>query len=112
MPDWRPDSSAVEQKQALSTPRVQDSLAQPDLPASMGQWLGRLCLLEGVPFNSLVRVTNPANGQSVVVRINDRGPFYNRDRCLDLSSSAFAAIADPGLGIVDVRFEVLAQDAT
>ena len=65
-----------------------------------------------LPFNSLVRVINPANGESVVVRINDRGPYYNRERCLNLSSSAFAAIADPGLGIVDVRYEVLAQDAT
>jgi rare lipoprotein A len=65
-----------------------------------------------LPFNSLVRVTNPANGESVVVRINDRGPFYNSDRCLDLSSSAFASIADPRQGVVDVRYEVLAQDAT
>jgi rare lipoprotein A len=66
---------------------------------------------KSLPFNSLVRVTNPANGQSVVVRINDRGPYYG-DRCLDLSGSAFAAIANPGLGVVDVRYEVLAQDAT
>jgi rare lipoprotein A len=66
---------------------------------------------KSLPFNSLVRVTNPANGESVVVRINDRGPYYG-DRCLDLSGSAFAAIADPGLGVVDVRYEVLAQDAT
>ena len=66
---------------------------------------------KSLPFNSLVRVTNPANGESVVVRINDRGPYYG-DRCLDLSGSAFASIADPGLGVVDVRYEVLAQDAT
>jgi len=65
-----------------------------------------------LPFNSLVRVTNPANGESVVVRINDRGPFYNSDRCLDLSAGAFSSIADPGQGVVDVRYEVLAQDAT
>jgi rare lipoprotein A len=65
-----------------------------------------------LPFNSLVRVTNPANGESVVVRINDRGPFYNSDRCLDLSAGAFASIADPDTGVVDVRYEVLAQDAT
>ncbi len=66
---------------------------------------------KSLPFNSLVRVTNPANGESVVVRINDRGPYY-RDRCLDLSASAFASIADPSLGVVDVRYEVLAQEAT
>ncbi len=66
---------------------------------------------ESLPFNTLVRVTNPANGESVVVRINDRGPYYG-DRCLDLSTGAFAVIADPGDGVVDVRYEVLAQDAT
>lgn len=65
-----------------------------------------------LPFNSLVRVTNQSNGQSVVVRINDRGPFYGSDRCLDLSKGAFSSIADVGDGVVDVRYEVLAQDAT
>lgn len=40
-----------------------------------------------LPFGSKVRVTNPANGRSVVVRINDRGPFA-RGRLIDLSRSA------------------------
>lgn len=40
-----------------------------------------------LPFGSLVRVTNPANGQSVVVRINDRGPF-TRGRMIDVSRAA------------------------
>jgi peptidoglycan lytic transglycosylase len=66
---------------------------------------------ESLPFNTLVRVINPANGESVVVRINDRGPYYG-DRCLDLTVGAFASIADPSAGVVDVRYEVLAQDAT
>jgi peptidoglycan lytic transglycosylase len=64
-----------------------------------------------LPFNSRVRVTNLANGRSVVVRINDRGPFVE-DRCLDLSRAAFAAIANPSSGVVDVRYEVLVQEAT
>jgi rare lipoprotein A len=64
-----------------------------------------------LPFNSVVRVTNQANGESVVVRINDRGGSYG-NRCLDLSRGAFSAIADVGQGVVDVRYEVLAQDAT
>ncbi|MFI5836988.1 septal ring lytic transglycosylase RlpA family protein [Micromonospora sp. NPDC051300] len=59
-----------------------------------------------LPFNTKVRVTNPANGKSVVVRINDRGPYID-GRCLDLSRAAFAAIASTGLGEVDVRYEVL-----
>lgn len=40
-----------------------------------------------LPFGSMVRVTNPANGTSVVVRINDRGPF-TRGRTIDVSRAA------------------------
>jgi rare lipoprotein A len=40
-----------------------------------------------LPFGSLVRVTNPDNGRSVVVRINDRGPF-TRGRMIDVSRAA------------------------
>lgn len=40
-----------------------------------------------LPFGSKVRVTNPANGRSVVVRINDRGPF-TRGRTIDVSHAA------------------------
>ncbi len=40
-----------------------------------------------LPIPSYVRVTNPANGRSVVVRINDRGPFHS-DRIIDLSYAA------------------------
>ncbi|MFG2056448.1 septal ring lytic transglycosylase RlpA family protein [Micromonospora sp. NPDC048930] len=59
-----------------------------------------------LPFNTRVRVTNPANGKSVIVRINDRGPYVD-GRCLDLSRAAFAAIASTDLGEIDVRYEVL-----
>jgi len=45
-----------------------------------------------LPFNSWVKVTNKQNGQSVNVRINDRGP-YSGDRIIDLSKAAFEAIA-------------------
>jgi len=64
-----------------------------------------------LPFDSQVRVTNVANGKSVVVRINDRGPFVS-GRCLDLSRGSFQAIANLGSGVIDVRYEVLIQDAT
>ncbi|MET7965898.1 septal ring lytic transglycosylase RlpA family protein [Micromonospora sp. NPDC005305] len=59
-----------------------------------------------LPFNTKVRVTNPANGKSVVVRINDRGPYID-GRCIDLSRAAFAAIASTDLGELTVRYEVL-----
>jgi rare lipoprotein A len=60
-----------------------------------------------LPFNTRVRVTNPANGKSVVVRINDRGPYVS-GRCLDLSRAAFAAIASVGAGVLPAaKYEVL-----
>jgi rare lipoprotein A len=44
-----------------------------------------------LPFGSKVRVKNPANGKSVVVRINDRGPFHG-GRVIDLTKSAASAL--------------------
>lgn len=59
-----------------------------------------------LPFDTRVRVTNPDNGRSVLVRINDRGPFID-GRCIDLSRAAFEAIASLDLGAIDVTYEVL-----
>lgn len=44
-----------------------------------------------LPFNTMVRVTNPENGKSILVRINDRGPF-TKGRDLDLAMGAAKAI--------------------
>lgn len=52
-----------------------------------------------LPFGSVVRVTNKANGKSVTVRINDRGP-YIKGRVLDLSRGAFLKIAPQKQGIL------------
>lgn len=59
-----------------------------------------------LPFNTRVRVTNKANGKSVVVRINDRGPFVG-GRCLDLSRGAFKEIASLSAGVLTVDYQVL-----
>jgi hypothetical protein len=59
-----------------------------------------------LPFNTRIRVTNEANGKSVVVRINDRGPFV-AGRCLDLSRAAFEAIASTSAGVATVDFQVV-----
>lgn len=59
-----------------------------------------------LPFGSRVKVTNRNNGKSVVVVINDRGPFV-RGRIIDLSKAAFRKIADLKTGVVDVTIEVL-----
>src|SRR6266508_1083531 len=57
-----------------------------------------------LPFGTLVRVTNHRNGQSVVVRINDRGPFI-RGRIIDVTPAAARAIGFNGLA--PVTLEVL-----
>lgn len=59
-----------------------------------------------MPFGTRVKVTNTQNGKSVVVRINDRGPFA-KGRIIDLSSSAFKSIAYLGAGVVPVRVQVI-----
>jgi rare lipoprotein A len=55
-----------------------------------------------------VRVTNTNNGRSVVVRINDRGPFSG-GRVIDLSSAAAAAIGLKSSGVGPVSIEVLGR---
>ena len=59
-----------------------------------------------LPFGTWVKVINVRNGKSIVVRINDRGPFV-RGRIIDLSKSAFSAIASTRLGVVDVVLEII-----
>lgn len=59
-----------------------------------------------LPFDTNVQVTNPGNGQSVTVRINDRGPFV-AGRCLDLSTAAFDQIIGTGSGVGQVEWQVV-----
>jgi rare lipoprotein A len=54
-----------------------------------------------LPFGTMVRVTNTGNGKSVVVRINDRGPFV-KGRIIDLTPGAARAIGCSGLASVTV----------
>jgi resuscitation-promoting factor RpfB len=57
-----------------------------------------------LPFGTVVTVTSLSSGRSVQVRINDRGP-YVEGRVIDLSRSAFEAIANPAKGVIDVRLD-------
>jgi rare lipoprotein A len=61
-----------------------------------------------LPFGTRVRVTNVRNGRSVVVRVNDRGPFHAR-RVIDLSRAAAAELGLVRRGRGTVRLAVLAQ---
>lgn len=54
-----------------------------------------------LPFGTRVRVTNRRNGRSIVVRINDRGPFV-RGRIIDLTPAAAHALGFSGLAPVTV----------
>jgi rare lipoprotein A len=55
-----------------------------------------------LPFGTLVRVTNQRTGRSVVVRINDRGPFI-RGRVIDLMPAAAHALGFSGLAHVTLE---------
>lgn len=61
-----------------------------------------------LPFGTMVRVVRLDTGREVVVRINDRGPFGNERRIIDLSRAAAEQLDMIRAGVVDVRVEVLA----
>jgi rare lipoprotein A len=62
-----------------------------------------------LPFNTKIKVTYLRNGQSVIVRINDRGPF-TPSIDLDLTSKAFAEMANPSEGIIPIEYGIIDQD--
>ncbi|HEY8581221.1 MAG TPA: septal ring lytic transglycosylase RlpA family protein [Beijerinckiaceae bacterium] len=55
-----------------------------------------------LPFGTKLRVTNRSNGRSVVVRVNDRGPFI-RGRGLDVSRGAAQALGMIGSGVATLQ---------
>jgi hypothetical protein len=61
-----------------------------------------------LPFGTLVLVTNPATGRSVLVRINDRGP-YIRGRSIDLSRAAARAIGMEEAGVAEVELAIVGR---
>jgi rare lipoprotein A len=61
-------------------------------------------------FGTLVRVTHVSSGRSVVVRINDRGPFVE-GRIIDLSRAAADALEMTAEGVARVRLEILTNHA-
>ena len=63
-----------------------------------------------LPFGTKVRVTNLHNGSSVIVRINDRGPFIP-GRVIDLSSAAADVLDMIQIGVAPVKVEVMARES-
>lgn len=64
---------------------------------------------KNLPFGTKVRVTNLENNKTIVVRINDRGPFV-KDRVIDLSPVAADELDFIKAGIARVKIEILPDD--
>lgn len=64
-----------------------------------------------LPFGTMVKVENLNNGRSVVVRINDRGPFV-RGRVIDLSKRAASELGFVSRGVTSVRVSVMDKKNT
>ena len=59
-----------------------------------------------LPFGTRLRVTNVASGQSVTVRVNDRGP-YVRGRVVDVSYAAAETLGMVGGGVAKVKLDIV-----
>lgn len=62
-----------------------------------------------LPFGTKLKVTNLRTGKSVVVEVNDRGPYHSA-RVLDLSKAAFAEIGNPARGTMPVEYEIIDEE--
>jgi len=71
--------------------------------------MGLTAAHRSLPFGTKVRVTNKATGLSIVVRVNDRGPFVP-GRALDLSRGAARAIGLERAGVAPVTMEIVADE--
>ncbi|WP_229368181.1 septal ring lytic transglycosylase RlpA family protein [Telluribacter humicola] len=64
-----------------------------------------------LPHNTMVEVTNLANKRTVVVRINDRGPFtQNKNRLIDVSKAAASKLGLVSHGVADVVIRVIGME--
>lgn len=62
-----------------------------------------------LPFGTLLEVTNPITEQTLIVRVNDRGP-YIKGRVLDLSRGAAKKLGVYGPGVAKVKFRIIEMD--
>jgi rare lipoprotein A len=100
VPVWASDVSAIEQSGIASIYSTESGNK-----TASGQRLNPQALTAAhrtLPFGTRVRVTNKKNGQSVVVTINDRGPFI-RGRVIDLTPAGARALGFSGLTHVSLQ---------
>ncbi|GAB1468481.1 hypothetical protein MASR2M64_12110 [Candidatus Cloacimonadota bacterium] len=67
------------------------------------------CAHKTLPFQTILKVTNPKTGQSVTVRVNDRGPF-TRGRDLVLSYAAAKEIGMLQAGVIPVEVQTITEE--
>lgn len=78
------------------------------------------CASPTLPFNTKIKVTNLDNGKSVIIRVNDRGPYKMNSegkaifplkphpkRVLDLSKKSFRSIGDLKKGLLNIKYEIV-----
>lgn len=68
------------------------------------------CAHKSLPFNTILKVTNLANGKTCEVRVNDRGPFV-ASREIDLSKAAAVKLGMTGSGTTKVKLEIVKKGA-
>jgi rare lipoprotein A len=71
---------------------------------------GMTCAMWGVPFSSMIEVTNLNNGRKITVRVNDRGPakrLCRQGRVIDLTMAAFERIEDLDKGLTRVKLRLI-----
>ncbi len=69
------------------------------------------CASWDYPFHTLLEVINLANNQSVICRVNDRGPAKRLNRLIDLTRGAFRQIANLHVGLINVQVIPLTADS-
>jgi uncharacterized protein YabE (DUF348 family) len=84
---------------------VVEGTRPPHVQTGVASWYHRVGMVAAhrtLPFGTQVKVTNVSTGRSVVVVINDRGPYIG-GRIIDLSDDAYAKLAALGSGTIQVR---------
>jgi resuscitation-promoting factor RpfB len=84
---------------------VEQGTREPRVQSGLASWYNRIGMVAAhktLPFGTEVHVTNLANGETVTVVINDRGPYIG-GRVIDLSDDAYASLAPLGSGVISVR---------
>ncbi|NLW68283.1 MAG: septal ring lytic transglycosylase RlpA family protein [Bacteriovoracaceae bacterium] len=102
---WKPGTS-IRQEEGIASWYGKDFHGRPTASGEIYDMYGFSAAHKTIPLGSTVRVTHLGNGRSIVVPINDRGPFVG-ERIIDLSYGAARHLGMVKEGIAKVRVEVL-----